>query len=122
MNIISNPGSCEFSFDIIGTPEAYALIKNDQETASRTYNMARYIYTLFAIEQGDYDEADFTMRRKLGRHEFIADIYHLRFYLYFKQGTVHRFTKSVSVKIFILDFYLNSFHFTLLKILSTQHD
>ena len=60
--------------------------------------MARYIYTLFAIEQGDYDEADFTMRRKLGRHEFIADIYHLRFYLYFKQGTVHRFTKSALVK------------------------
>ena len=108
--------NCEFSFDIIGTPEAYALIKNDQETASRTYNMARYIYTLFSIDQGDYDEADFTMRRKLGRKEFIADIYHLRFYLYFKQGTVHRFTKSVSVKklyVYVLIFF---FHFILIFI------
>ena len=78
--------------------------------------MARYIYTLFSIDQGDYDEADFTMRRKLGRKEFIADIYHLRFYLYFKQGTVHRFTKSVSVKrlytyVLFKPFF---FHFTLI--------
>ena len=102
--------------NVIGTPEAYALIKNDQETASRTYNMARYIYALFSIDQGDYDEADFTMRRKLGRKEFIADIYHLRFYLYFKQGTVHRFTKYVSVKKYILFIFI--LHSPLSKILS----
>ena len=86
--------------------------------------MARYIYTLFSIDQGDYDEADFTMRRKLGRKEFIADIYHLRFYLYFKQGTVHRFTKSVSVKkLYVyLFFFLFILHSLLLKILSTQHN
>ena len=87
--------------------------------------MARYIYTLFSIDQGDYDEADFTMRRKLGRKEFIADIYHLRFYLYFKQGTVHRFTKSVSVKklyVYVLIFFFFILYSYLLKIFSTQHD
>ena len=72
----------------IGTPEAYALIKNDTVTTSRLYNMARYIYAIFAIEQRDFQEVYHILRRRIGRHEFMADLWFLRFYSTFKQGTV----------------------------------
>merc|ERR1712223_1643828 len=70
----------------IGTPKAYALIKNDKVTTSSLYNMARYIYAIFAIEQRDFREVYHILRRRMGRHEFMADLWFLRFYSTFKQG------------------------------------
>ena len=70
-----------------GTLEAYDLIKNDQVSASQTYNMAKFIYTLFSIDQGDFEEADITInKRKIGKVEYVADIKHLQWYLLFKRG------------------------------------
>ena len=75
-----------FSY-LLGTPEAYDLIKNDQVSASQTYNMAKFLYTLFSIDQGDFEEADLTInKRKIGKVEYVADIKHLQWYLLFKRG------------------------------------
>jgi len=73
----------------IGTPEAYDLIKNDQVSASQTYNMAKFLYALFSIDQGDFEEADVTInKRKIGKVEYVADIKHLQWYLLFKRGDI----------------------------------
>ena len=53
--------------------------------------MARYIYALFAIEQGDFDGATHIIKKAIGRDEFVADLWFLRFYSLFKQGRVKHF-------------------------------
>lgn len=72
----------------IGTKEAYDKVGKNRNFSSTFYNMPRYIYATFAIEQNDWEEADFTLSRKLGVNEFIADIHMLRLYLLFKQGKI----------------------------------